>query len=46
MGIVDKETCERNKKHNTKVFTSCFPQKRFCYFCMEELKYDGEKNEN
>jgi len=47
MGVLylgDTEKCKNRKMHLTKIFTSCFPSKRFCYFCMEEVKED--KNES
>lgn len=36
--IIDKERCKRKGLHNLIIFISAFPFKRFCHFCMEEVK--------
>lgn len=43
--LIDKKDCMNNGEHNSKVFTSCFPYKRFCYYCMTEEREDIGKNE-
>lgn len=43
--IIEKEVCKKRKLHQTKVFTSCMPSKRFCYYCMDEITERG-KEEN
>lgn len=40
--IIEKEVCKRRGKHQTRIFQSAFPSKKFCYYCMEEVKKEQE----